>query len=238
MRPAIVLILCLMAAAPVGAQIRPQADGGDARLQRIDYDPGQIVQLFGAPGYQLTVMLAADEQVMNVALGDSSAWQVNINRAGNHLFLKPTAGVATNMTVITSVRVYNFDLQPLPMPVSDMPWTVRFDYPAEQAAEETSEFVQVSDKLRLLSRYRIGGDRILRPASVSSDADHTFIRWPEEQPIPAVFEIGLNGEERLVNGGMRGPEFVVDGVPPKLVFRIDGRAAYAVRIPPKKARRR
>ena len=232
------LMMCVMVAAPAAAQLRPAPGAGDPRLQTVNYDPGQIVQLSGAPGYQLTVQLAPDEQVQNVAIGDSGAWQVSVNGAGDHLFIKPVQpDVATNMTVITSVRVYNFELFPLHAPVPDMAWNVRFHYPAPEPEVDEVQFVDVSAASRRLSRYRVSGDRLLRPSSVSNDGEQTYIRWAANQPIPAVFELAAGGGERLVNGAMRGDEFVIDGVPERLSFRIDGRSARAVRLAPKKVKR-
>lgn len=233
----LLLMLCVMAAAPAAAQVRPVPGTGDPRLQTVDYDSGQIVQLQGAPGYQLTVQLAPDEQVQNVALGDSAAWQVSVNRAGDHLFIKPLQGdVATNMTVITSVRVYNFELFPMYAPAPDMAWNVQFRYPAPQPEVTETEFVDVSAAKRRMSLYRMSGDRLLRPSSVTDDGNQTYISWAANQPIPAVFEVAAGGEERLVNGAMRGDEFVVDGVPGRLSFRIDRRRARADRIQPKRKR--
>ncbi len=55
------------------------------------------------PGYQLAVEFGPDEQIENVAVGDSGAWQVTPNRRGDHLFVKPIQpGVSTNMTVVTN----------------------------------------------------------------------------------------------------------------------------------------
>ena len=72
---------------------------------------------------------------------------------------------------------------------------------------------------------------MLRPASVSDDGQRTYVSWPADRPIPATFQIGDDGAERLANGGMHGEEFVIDGVTAKLVFRIDGRIAFALRLP-------
>lgn len=232
----LVLLVLLCTAIPVAAQVRPHPTGGDPHLQSVDYSSGQIVQLFGAPGYEMTLELSPDEQVQNVALGDPGAWQVSVNHAGDHLFLKPTAAdVATNMTVITSVRVYNFDLHALPQPASDMPYTVHFSYPAPAA--RTSGYVDISSLKRSLSRYKISGDKWLRPDSVSDDGEHTYISWSREKPIPAVYAIGDSGQEILANGAMRNDVYVVDGVPGRLDFRIDDRMARAVRVAPRKAAR-
>lgn len=229
----------VLVSAAAAAQLQPEPGLGDPRLQTVDYDSAQIVQLRGAPGYQLTVELSPDEQVQNVAIGDSSAWQVSVNRAGNHLFVKPTrSDVSTNMTVITSVRVYNFELFPQPAPSTDMAWNVRFRYPLRAAQQPQGEFVDVSPALRRASRYRISGDRMLRPMSVSDDGAHTYVRWRADQPLPAVYEIATNGNEQLVNGGMRGDDYVIDSISPRLVFRIDGNVARADRLPPAKRKHR
>jgi type IV secretion system protein VirB9 len=227
----------LILAAAATAQVRPQPGQGDQRLQTVAYNPNQIVQLETAPGYQLTVELSPDEQVQNVAVGDGTAWQVSVNHAGDHLFIKSTAPVPTNMTVITSVRVYNFDLQPVGGPMPDTPYTVRFSYPEITPPAGGVRYVDVSPLRRAQSRYRISGDRSVRPDSVSNDGTHTFIGWSADKPIPAVYAISSTGEEMLTNGGMRDDLYVVDGVPGELVFRIDERMAQAVRLPPKKKRR-
>jgi type IV secretion system protein VirB9 len=225
-------------AAPASGQVRPQPGDGDSHLQSVAYDANRIVELEAAPGYQLTVELSPDEQVQNVSVGDGAAWQVSVNHAGDHLFIKPNAPVPTNMTVITTVRVYNFDLTPVREPMPDTPYTVRFTYPDITAAVPPDEqYVDVSPLRRAQSRYRISGDRALRPDSVSNDGTHTYINWSRDKPIPAVYAISSTGEEMLTNGGMRDDLYVVDGVPGELVFRIDDRTASAVRLPPKKKRR-
>ena len=229
------ILAAVLLAAPVPCW--PQAGPTDPRLQYLDYEAGRVFQLHGAPGYQLTIALSPDEQVQNVAVGDGGAWAVSVNQAGNHLFIKPTQGeVATNMTVITSVRVYNFELFPMASPSPDMPFTVTFRFPERARQETLGEFVDVSAAQRRQSRYRIRGDRLLRPGSVSDDGRSTYIRWPEDRPIPAVFEIGADGVERTANGAMRGDDYVIDGVPGRLLFRIDGRTAGAERTAPKRSR--
>jgi type IV secretion system protein VirB9 len=228
----------LVLAVPAVAQIRPQPGAGDPHLQSVAYDASRIVELEAAPGYQLTVELSPDEQVQNVAVGDGAAWQVSVNHSGDHLFIKPTAPVETNMTVITTVRVYNFDLVPVSAPMPDTPYTVRFTYPEITTAAPAGErYVDVSPLRRAQSRYRISGDRTLRPDSVSNDGIHTYISWSSDKPIPAIYAIGSTGQEMLTNGRMRDDVYVVDGVPGELVFRIDERIAQAVRLPPKKKRR-
>jgi len=230
MKSGAALLLAMFACAAALGDVRPQPSARDPRLQTIVYDARQIVQLQGTPGYQTTILLSPGEQIQNVSVGDSALWQVNVDRAGDHLFIKPTqAGAPTNMTVITNVRIYNFELVSLTFPTPEMAYMVRFDYPSAAGAEAASAKDQAV--ARRASRYRIGGDPVLRPASVSDDGQRTYVSWPADRPIPATFQIGDDGAERLANGGMHGEEFVIDGVTAKLVFRIDGRIAFALRLP-------
>jgi type IV secretion system protein VirB9 len=233
-----VLILAVPAAGV--SQVQPLPGAGDPRLQIVDYSEGSIVQLRGAPGYQLMVELSPDEQVQNVAVGDSTAWQISVSKTGDRLFLKPVQpDSATNMTVVTSVRQYSFDLFAFAQPTGDMPYTVRFRYPAVGPSPDRkdAEYVDVSSALRRNSHYRISGDRLLRPSSVTDDGDHTYIKWPRRSAVPAVYAIDRNGNEILANGMMRPDDvYVVDGVPGKLTFRIDRSVARAETVRPRKGR--
>lgn len=223
-RPILLLALAALVSAPVAAQVRPQPEpGGDPRIQSVSYVPDQVVLLEGAPGYQITLELSPDERAETIAVGDSTAWQVSANRRGDLLFVKALiGGVPTNMTVITNVRTYNFDLAPVGS--SQMAYTVRFRYPPPVAAEEEAADDAVE------GRYRLGGDKALRPSEISDDGVHTYIRWPKDRALPAVYMVNDGGLEMLVNGMMREDDlFVIDSVQRKLVFRIDGNVATATR---------
>jgi len=231
-------LVFLVAAAPALAQVQPQPTGGDPHLQTIDYDAGQIVQLRGAPGYEMMVELSPDEHVQNVAVGDNAAWQVSVNKDGDRLFIKPVQpDVATNMTVVTSGRVYSFDLVSLDGPTTDTPYTVQFRYPPPKVELADDGYVDVSAVVRRISRYKVTGNRLLWPSSVTNDGRRTYVSWPRTAPIPAVYADDQAGNEMLVNGMMGTDDvYVIDGVPEKLTFRIDRSVAYAVRVNPRKKR--
>jgi len=235
---AIILLLGFVLAVPATAQVQPMPGDGDPHLQSVDYNAEKIVQLRGAPGYELMVELSPDEQVQSVALGDNAAWQVNVSKSGDRLFLKPTQpDTMTNMTVVTSVRVYSFDLASLSGPAPDMPYTVEFHYPAPKPAMTDSQYVDVSSVSRRLSQYKVRGDSQLWPNSITDDGQHTYISWPKTVPIPAVYAPDRSGAEVLLNGMMGTDDiYVVDGAPQRLIFRIDREVARADRINPRKRR--
>jgi type IV secretion system protein VirB9 len=219
------LALALAAAVPAAAQIRPQPGAGDPRIQVIDYDPNQVIQIQAAAGYQVTLEFGSDEQIENVAVGDSGAWQVSANRAGGHIFLKQVQPVATNMTVVTSQRVYAFELVPLSGPSPDMAYWIRFHYPSAAGPQQSA-----SAELIVEGRYRLSGESSLRPSRISDDGQHTYIEFPREAAIPAIYAVDERGTESLVNGMMRDDLYVIDAVVQRLVFRIDQHVAHATRL--------
>lgn len=221
------LALAALAVAPAAtAQNVPRPVGADPRVQVVDYNADQVVELRAAPGYHITLALSADEHVESVAVGDSGAWQVTSNKRGDHLFIKLLQpGVSTNMVVLTDVRSYAFDLTPLPGPQPDMAYLVQFKYPAAPAAAVAANAATPAE----VGRYRLRGDRSIRPAAIDDDGSKTFISFAARGALPAVYVSDAKGNEALVNGYVRDGLYVIDSVAPRLVFRLDKRVAYARR---------
>lgn len=225
-----VLSLALLTASVcVTAQMPPWVGAGDNRIQAIEYRNNQVVRIRASPGYQVTVELAPDERVTSIALGDSSTWQVVANKAGNLLFVKPLqADVATNMTVITDVRTYNFDLVGVAEVSSDLPYAIRFTYPSLIGMGPSMPGSVQSGKV--VGKYRLHGHGALRPGTIHDDGIRTYIDWPVNGPLPAVYSRDEDGRETLMNGNMRDNLFVIDGVFDRLIFRVDNHRARADRV--------
>ncbi|HEV2864984.1 MAG TPA: TrbG/VirB9 family P-type conjugative transfer protein [Allosphingosinicella sp.] len=234
MRRSLLAAALALALAPgaLPAQVQPQPGTGDPRVQTVDYDPDQVVLLQAAPGYQVTLEFG-DERIENVAVGDSGSWQVTANRRGDFLFVKPLQAAPTNMTVVTDSRVYLFELSPIYGADAGMAYTVRFRYPAPEGAAAEEETAQGGPDDAPQGRYRLSGARSLRPSAISDDGVHTYIEWPAERTLPAVYTVDGQGRESLVNGAMRDEVFVIDEVVRRLVFRIDDREARAERVAPR-----
>lgn len=221
----LLLLATTLLAAPLAAQIRPQPGIGDPRLQSVDFRANQIVLIEATPGYQVTIELAPDERIQTVALGDTANWQVTANRIGNQLFVKPLqTGANTNLTVVTDVRRYAFELGISNASTGNLAYTVSFRYPP------TSEAEQPLHKQAAIGRYRLSGARALRPRAISDDGVHTYIDFPPAADLPATYVLDDTGRETLANGGMRDGFYVLDRVADRLVFRIDKRTAKARRV--------
>ena len=78
--------------------------------------------------------------------------------------------------------------------------------------------------------YRLSGARALAPTRIWDDGARTYIVWPAEVELPAVFSIGSDGREMLADGLMRDGQYVLDRVHTSLVFRIDRTVAKARRV--------
>lgn len=220
-------LLMLLGAPGATAQVRPQPGPGDPRVQTVTFAPDQVVQLQAAPGYQITVALNPDERIESIALGDGGAWQASANKRGDYLFVKPlSAGVTTNMVVITDVRMYAFELVPAYGPMENLPFAVRFTYPESAPVAAEAETPTAS-----AGRYRLTGDKLLRPSAMADDGVRTQIEWPASASLPAIYAIGDDGIEVLATGQVRDGRIVVDRIARKFVFRQDKRAATAIRMP-------
>lgn len=217
----LLLPVLLLIATPAAAQFAP-VNGADPRLQTVVYDPGQVVRLTVASGYQTTLALGPGEQIENIAIGDGDAWEVTPNNRGDHLFIKPLrVGSVTNLTVVTGARLYSFELTAVATPTPDAPFAVRFQYPDDKPAQPAA-----AD----LRRYRLSGARALRPDAISDDGVRTSIEWKPDQTLPAVFAVDDRGQEVLLDGQMRDGRYVIDAVHDTLVFRLDRQTARAVRL--------
>lgn len=225
MRRLTLAAVLLLTTGVAAAQVRPQPGDGDERMQTVRYRRDQVVQISAAPGFQVTIQLAPDEQIQTVAVGDSAAWQVTANKSGNLLFVKAVqSGADTNMTVITNARFYAFDL--VTGSVGSSPYEVRFQYPASADALPGGPEGPINADVR---EYELSGDRGLRPSRMSDDGHKTYIGWDADAPLPAVFILDRNGRETLANGNMRGEFYVIDSVHDRLLFRIDKATARAQR---------
>ncbi|MDI6623268.1 MAG: TrbG/VirB9 family P-type conjugative transfer protein [Brevundimonas sp.] len=221
------ILLCLLLGTPAMAQTSPSPQPGDPRLQSIPYDAGKVVRLNVATNFQLTVIFNPTERVENVAIGNSDAWQATVNRRGDTLFLKPVRqDGATNMTVITDARIYNFELTSSYGPTADTPYTVRFLYDETPSEVPAGPLPQPG-----VGQYRLRGPAALRPLAVTDDGVRTYIQWRPEQVLPAVFAIDARGDPVLVDGHVRDGRYVIDAVYRTLVFRLERQTARALRVP-------
>lgn len=195
----------------------------DPRVRTVAFDPDAVVTLTGHYGYQMMIEFGPDEQIENVAIGDSLAWQVTPNRRADTLFIKPIErDAATNMVVVTSKRRYAFALLAEEPRAPDDPtiiFRVRFTYPdaTPAPAEPAQPFVPPP---AVNSAYTVSGSRVLIPERVFDDGERTWFRWQANGPTPGLFAVEADGTEALVNYTIIEGWTVVDRTAPGFILRM------------------
>lgn len=237
--PVAVLGAAMVVASPyAGAARLPRALPTDARVRQVIYDPNQVYEIVGTYGYQTALEFGMDEVIRVVSLGDSIAWQAVPYR--NRLFLKPVEpNAATNLTVITNRRTYFFGLRGGRGGAAT--YLVRFVYPGQSAGigrwadrrgdgpvqervsscmAPASEPGPMAGQMPVNRRYASAGDRsALGLRDVCDDGQFTYFRFEREADIPAVYVVGADGTEALVNTRREGDYLVVERRAPRFTLR-------------------
>lgn len=219
MRLPVLAAVLALAAGPALAVV-PQPGPGDPRIHVVEYNPEDVVELRVALGYQLSVEFDPAERIENVAIGDSLGWQVTPNRRANLLFLKPMASrPATNMTVVTNLRRYNFELRLRPRTAArTAPFSVRFLYAPPMVAYIAPPPPPPPPEERNVA-YSYEGSTKTLPVKVFDDGLDTYFAFREAEDLPAIFAVDPDGGEAVVNTRQRDGYMVVDRVARGFVLR-------------------
>jgi len=210
----------LLLAAPAQAAQVPTPGTLDPRIRLVDYSADQVVRVTGFPGYQITIQFAPEERIENVALGDSVTWQVTPNKKANLLFVKPTApNGRSNMSVVTDRRTYNFDLVAKPSAranAKELIYALRFKY-AEPPKAVAAAPAPAPGPINFA--YKFKGSKANLPVRVYDDGRSTYFQWAEGVSTPAIFAVGTDKRESIVNYTVRNGTVVVDRISPTFTLR-------------------
>lgn len=178
-----------------------------------------------------------------------SAWCVAAQPGGRNLFVKPksTASAANNLAVVTDRRTHAFRfvvlangdpkppvyrlvvkaparVAPAPRlalrdaaPLVALPAVPSPPPPQQVVAERLQAKPQVMN-----TQYSIAegnGSQDIVPTLVYDDGRFTYLRFPGNREVPAVFHVLGDGSETLVNARMEDDLLVVDRVSRRLMLR-------------------
>jgi type IV secretion system protein VirB9 len=206
----------------------PRSTSGDSRLKVIAYSPNVVFKYIGYYGYQGNIELQEDEEVVTISMGDTTGWQ--IVPSGHRIFLKPIDQEATtNMTLITSKRMYFFELHAEKATNIDDPglaFTVKFLYPdSEQRniANDNPSFSLTPNLLNLQNynfKYSLSGSYVISPLKIFDDGRFTYFEFRDKNaPVPAFFSVDDDGNESIVNYQVSGDYIVVERVEARFTLR-------------------
>ena len=120
----------------VRAEVSPAKGKVDPRVRSAAYDANEVYRIRGYVGYQIDLEFETGETFTGIGAGDIEG--LSFVGKDNHLFLKPKAlKVATNITVLTNRRHYQFDYTALsqrPTADEDVIYALRFTYAPSSAA--------------------------------------------------------------------------------------------------------
>jgi type IV secretion system protein VirB9 len=203
----------------------------DMRIVSRAYDPGTIVTVYGHTGIQTTIEFRGDERIDNIAVGDSTEWQVTPNKRASLVFIKPMKpGAHTNMTVITDRRTYLFDL--VARRVGPSVYIMRFTYqpdpppppppallPAEaEIAKGTAPSLEKSPA-ELHFGWVMSGTSSLLPSRMFDDGEFVWLTWPKDVDPPAILRHDATAGDGPLNYRIEGDYIVVDGVPAQITLK-------------------
>lgn len=243
----------VLAALVLAAPLSAAHAAPDQRVRIVRYTPDQVVRLDATLGFVVTLFFGEDERIENVAVGDSLGWQITPNRRARVLFVKPNERAATtNMTVVTTLRSYNFDLRAVAGSRTRQPlFSMRFDYPPPAQAVIATPAIapppppippQESNKA-----YSFSGSAQGLPERVFDDGVSTYFVFPAGVDYPAIFAVDPDNKEAVVNIAQRDGFLIVDRLAGAFVLRRgeqvtrivnDGyrEAATATSLSPRKSR--
>jgi type IV secretion system protein VirB9 len=211
------------------AETNPVKGNADARIRVAVYDSEQVYRLRGYVGYQIDLEFEAGEVFVGLGAGDIEG--LAFVGQENHLFLKPKATrVATNLTVLTSRRHYQFDYtasSQRPFPEDDVTYALRFTYPeapakslAELAAKRVDSQLDRASTARPKNiDYWYCGEPALRPVGASDDGVHTRFTFSANADLPAIFVRNEDDSESLLNFSMDGGDVIIHRVARRYVLR-------------------
>lgn len=225
----ITLIIFINSNHVLSAQL-PRFLGSEKKFRSYVYNPNELYRYFGHYTYQGFIEFEAGEIINTISMGNPTLWLVET--LDNRLFLKPVGedNSETNMTVLTSKRVYHFELvakEAKGMGDKDLIFVVKFLYPDEKD-KNIVEFAKSpapdEPDLRDLSSYNFNyqytGERIIAPSKVFDDGIFTYLEFANKNSeAPAIYSVDSEGYETIVNYRIAGKYMIVEKVAPQFTLR-------------------
>ncbi len=196
----------------------------DSRIRTLVYSENEVFRIVVNYGYQTVLEFANGEEVQTISSGNNYAW--TITPMGRRLFIKPLEdSIMTNMTIITNLRSYQFELQSKPMSNTldeELVYVVRFFYPDEAVDQIKPEVILQNETVRHMQphnfNYTMSGSESISPSKVFDDGLTTSFEF--DHPLPnVVFEAKTDGEDfATITPQRKGTKFIFNTIAPE--FRI------------------
>lgn len=223
------LVLALVAgmvSQPASAVEEPMPLAVDSRIRTVLYNENEVFHFVGHYGFQSSIEFDEEEEVQTISIGDSVAWQ--IIPSGRRIFLKPVEPDAnTNMSVVTSEHVYQFELdakETEDVRDKEMVFVLRFVYPKNEYVRNFSLGSQLPDlegePEKYNFSYTLSGPDNIAPIRIFDDGTFTFFEFPNKNAeVPAFFTVENDDSESILNYRVLGDYIVVERLAPRFTLR-------------------
>ena len=245
--------------ANAGAKVGPNPDAYVNAIQVYPFTKGALYQVFTAPEQVTDIALGSGERLISVSAGDTENWILGDTLSGEgeteqvHILVKPIkSGLATNLIITTSERVYHAELTSYRETYMA---AVSWRYPREGLISLSKSLVTkargsstIGSKVTgasyatpaglsvdaLKFRYAIDGDTPhWRPLRAFDDGRKVYIQFPariDQGEAPPLFVVSSEGETQLVNYRVKGLYYVVDRLFARAELRLGEKDQQVVRI--------
>lgn len=247
---------------PLWAGIDPVAGAGDPRIKVVPYSPFEVTQITTYTKIGTTIQISPDEDYLDHASGALKAFTLVEKDGGRLVLKPLVAHADTNLTIFTDKRTYLIELKirnpktnsrgSVKVRDPNLTFMLYYQYPEEESRRanarykqrlehkkaqmqlvcETKENQNQIDPAALRFNYGLTGDRAMAPEVVFDDGVFTYLRFPENAPIPAVYSVDNALNETVLNVRMEGRNLlVVEQLADRLTLRHGAQVVTVVRNP-------
>jgi type IV secretion system protein VirB9 len=218
-------------------------------LRTVQFDAGTVVDVPVRRGQITQIVLGDDEQIVGIPISGKGSNCSNeahtwcVGKQGRDLFVKPKTGATSmNLIVVTDRRRHAFLLHPVEgsaltlmrltvaAPMVPQPIAVTALPVLPTARELIDARWQIKPLVRN-SAYSVATGKDsedIVPVMVFDDGTQTYFSFPNNRPIPTVFQIAPDGSEEMVNARMDTDDLLVaDRVGRRFVLRL-GQSVAAI----------
>lgn len=169
----------------------------------------------GAVAYQLTILYPPDPPVVvapKIITDDMQAIAEPVNEAElvktllNQPLMQATGGATTAIPAATAARQ--------PAMLSAVNPRLQFEKMSALPVKKPSK-----QQTTWNERYGVMGAAQLEPLFAKDNGDNTFLKFPINQPLPAIFYIAPDGQESRVSTSMQDDIMVVQRVAQRFILR-------------------
>lgn len=216
---------------------RPVPITSDTRIREV-VTRGDVALRLEVGPYPTLIELDASETIVDLAVASEArpakSWDVVWRTGQSYVFVAARAhSKATALAIKTTSHSYFFDLVPVgAMSLFDPTRIAKLIVKYPQSTEDAdacalpAKHAEVAELLRRNDLYTlsvVAEREDIRPRDVFDDGRFTYLRFPNNLEIPAIYRsIPGSGEEQLVNSHLDGDTVVVHGTAPLWNLRLGG----------------